>query len=105
MLCGPVLSSEPWTHRAAGAAVLHVNKVVPMVPHALDAQEVSAVRRRAGPGQRIDEEVLLDATTPRQNQNPAVDPKAVQGVGRSLTLSFLLKTRNKESQIFIWVLS
>ena len=85
-----------WTHRAAVPAVLHVNVVVEVVPHALDAQEVVAVCCVAVPGQRVDEEVLLDTVTPRQHQHPAVDPQASQEVGRSL-LTLLLVSRNKKS--------
>lgn len=56
--------SSVWTHSAAVAAVLHVHVVVEVVPHALDAQETVTAGGEADPGQRVDEEVLLDAPTP-----------------------------------------
>lgn len=52
-----------WTHGAAVAAVLHIHVVVEIVPHALDAQKVVIGRAVAVTGQRVDEEVLLDAAT------------------------------------------
>lgn len=52
-----------WTHSAAVLAVLHVDVVAEVVPHALDAQEVVIDGAVADPGQRVDEEVLLDAPT------------------------------------------
>ena len=53
-----------WTHSAAVPAVLHVDVVVEIVPHALDAQEVDIFTGVAVPGQGVDEEVLPDAATP-----------------------------------------
>lgn len=91
VLLGPVLL---WTHGAAGAAVLQVNKVVQVVPDALDAQEGDAVSGIAVPSQSVNKEVLLDAPAPRQNQNPAVDPEPSQGVSRPPALTFLLRTRS-----------
>ena len=94
MLCLDLL----WTHSAAVPAVLHVDVVVEFVPHALDAQEAVIVSRVAVPGQRVDEEVLLDAATPRQHQHPTVHPQSSQGVGRSL-LALLFERRKKRSKL------
>lgn len=72
------------THRAVLAALLHVDIVVVVVPHALDAQEVLAVGGVAVPTQRVDEEVFLNVPVARQHQDPAVDPQTSQGVNRWL---------------------
>ena len=86
------------THSAAVPAVLHVNVVVEIVPHALDAQEVVIISSVAVPGQRVDEEVLPDAPTPRQHQHPTVHPQSSQGVSRSLLTLLFMKT-NKRSKV------
>ncbi|KAG7224305.1 hypothetical protein INR49_000548, partial [Caranx melampygus] len=72
---------------AAIPAVLHVDIVVEIVPHALDAQEVVVGSVIAEPSQRVDEEVLLDTISPRQHQHPTVHPQPSQGIRQSpLTL-------------------
>ncbi len=58
------LTVQYFTHSAAVPAVLHVDIVVEIVPHTLDAQEVVIISGVAVPGQGVDEEVLLDAPTP-----------------------------------------
>ena len=82
------------THRAAVPAVLHIDIVAEVVPHALDAQEVVIRGAISDAGQRVDEEVLLDAPTSCQHQHPAVHPQPQQGVGRwRLALLFMKRDR------------
>lgn len=63
-----------WTHNAAVPAVLHVNMIVQIIPHALNAQEAAAVCGVAAAGERVNKKVLPDAAAPRQHQDPAVHP-------------------------------
>ncbi|KAG7237746.1 hypothetical protein INR49_031855 [Caranx melampygus] len=77
---------------AAIPAVLHVDIVLEIVPHALDAQEVVVGSVIAEPSQRVDEEVLLDTISPRQHQHPTVHPQPSQGIRQSpLTLLGLVE--------------
>lgn len=81
-------AQAPAGHLAAVPAVLHVDPVVPVVPEALNAQEVVILGAVAAPCERVDEEALGHLSLPRQHQDPAVHPKAMQGI-RLLLLCLL----------------
>lgn len=86
-LCPPLTPPAPLAprgHLATVPAVLHVDPVVPVVPEALDAQEVVVPSAVAAARERVDEEALGYLALPRQHQDPAVHPQAVQGVGLGL---------------------
>ena len=70
------------SHRAAAAAVLHVDPVVVLVPQGLHAQEALVAEGVAFAGQGVYEEVVPDLSFPGQHQHPAVEHLALQGVRR-----------------------
>ena len=85
------------SHRAAAAAVLHVDPVVVLVPQGLHAQEALVAEGVAFAGQGVYEEVVPDLSFPGQHQHPAVEHLALQGVQRR-PLQFLGEATDGEAQ-------
>ena len=89
-------ASKGWggSHRAAVAAVLHVDPVVVLVPEALHAEVGLVAEGVAFAGQGVYEEVVEDLSFPSQDQHPTVEPLALQGV-RGGPLQFLGKSNRQ----------